>query len=54
VRHTAILYYVDDMTQEEIAEHLDCSRKVVRKRLAVFNEVARNHLKSRTNHDGEP
>jgi RNA polymerase sigma-70 factor (ECF subfamily) len=31
--------FVDDMTQEEIAEHLDLSRKTVGKRLARIREV---------------
>lgn len=36
----AILYYVDEMTQEEVAEEMGCSRKTVKKRLARFKELA--------------
>jgi RNA polymerase sigma factor (sigma-70 family) len=40
VRDTAVLYYLDELTQEEVAEHLGCSRKTVKERLAQFKEVA--------------
>jgi RNA polymerase sigma factor (sigma-70 family) len=38
---TAILYYVDEMTQDEVAAEMGCSRKTVKKRLARFKEIAR-------------
>jgi RNA polymerase sigma factor (sigma-70 family) len=40
-RHMEVLVcrFVDDMTQEEIAEHLDTSRKTVGKRLARIREA---------------
>lgn len=37
-------YYFDDMTQEEIVEHLEISRKTVYKRLKKFMEKARGKL----------
>ena len=36
----AILYYVDEMSQDEVASAMGCSRKMVRKRLARFREAA--------------
>lgn len=40
VRDTAVLYYLDELTQEEVAESLGCSRKTVKERLAQFKDVA--------------
>ena len=41
----AILYYVDEMTQKEVADEMGCSRKTVKKRLARFKELARRFQK---------
>ncbi len=40
VRATAILYFLDEFTQDEVAASLDCSRKTVKERLARFKAVA--------------
>lgn len=40
VRDTAVLYYLDELTQDEVAESLGCSRKTVKERLAQFKDVA--------------
>lgn len=40
VQEVAVLYYVDDWTQEEVAERVGCSRKTVKERLATFKTVA--------------
>jgi RNA polymerase sigma-70 factor (ECF subfamily) len=37
----ALLYFVDGMTQDEVAEEIPCSRKTVKKRLARFRELAK-------------
>ncbi len=37
----ALLYYVDGMTQDEVAHEIPCSRKTVKKRLARFKELAK-------------
>lgn len=37
----AILYYLDEMTQDEVAAKMGCSRKTVKKRLARFKEIAK-------------
>ncbi len=37
----AILYYLDGMTQDEVAREMGCSRKTVKKRLARFKELVR-------------
>jgi RNA polymerase sigma factor (sigma-70 family) len=37
----AIMYFVDEMTQEEVAEEMGCSRAAVRKRLARFRDLAK-------------
>jgi RNA polymerase sigma-70 factor (ECF subfamily) len=44
VRDTAVLYYVDELTQDEVAESLGCSRKTVKERLAQFKVVATRML----------
>ena len=44
VREVGALYYVDEMTQEEIAAHLGISRKVVRSRLESFNRWVKKRL----------
>ena len=36
----AILYYVDEMTQDEVAAEMGCSRKTVKKRLKRFKDLA--------------
>ena len=41
VRRAAVLYYVDEMTQDEVAEALGVSRKTVKEKLARFKEIAR-------------
>jgi RNA polymerase sigma-70 factor (ECF subfamily) len=38
-REVLIARYVDELTQDEIAEHLGVSRKTVGKRLAVIREI---------------
>ncbi len=40
VRQVAILYFVDELTQDEVADAVGCSRKTVKKRLAEFREEA--------------
>lgn len=37
----ALLYFVDGMTQDEVADEIPCSRKTVKKRLARFKDFAR-------------
>ena len=37
----ALLYFVDGMTQDEVASEIPCSRKTVKKRLARFKDFAR-------------
>ena len=37
----AVLYYVDGLTQDEVADEIPCSRKTVKKRLARFKDLAR-------------
>ena len=44
VQETAVLYYVDEMTQDEVASAVGVSRKTVRERLASFLETARELL----------
>lgn len=44
LREVAVLYYVDEMTQEEVALVARCSRKTVKERLARFLETARSLL----------
>ncbi len=44
VREVAVLYYVDEMTQDEVAAAARCSRKTVKERLARFLETARGLL----------
>ncbi len=44
VREVGVLYYVEDMTQEEIASVLHCSRKSVRTRLAAFNRWVKKRI----------
>lgn len=40
VRDAATLYFVDELTQDEVADALGCSRKTVKEKLAQFREVA--------------
>jgi RNA polymerase sigma-70 factor (ECF subfamily) len=40
VREVAVLYFLDELTQDEIAQQVGCSRKTVKERLARFQEVA--------------
>lgn len=40
LRQVAILYYVDDMDQREIAGALDCSTRTVKRRLGELHRVA--------------
>lgn len=40
VRDAAVLYYLDELTQDEVAQSLGCSRKTVKERLAQFKDVA--------------
>ena len=40
LRQVAILYYVDDMDQQEIAGALDCSTRTVKRRLGALHRVA--------------
>lgn len=44
VQEVAVLYYVDEMTQEEVAAAVGYSRKTVRQKLAKFLETARRLL----------
>ncbi|MCK6546452.1 sigma-70 family RNA polymerase sigma factor [Myxococcota bacterium] len=44
VQDVAVLYFVDEMTQEEVADAVGVSRKTVRERLAKFLEKARDML----------
>jgi RNA polymerase sigma factor (sigma-70 family) len=45
VQQAAILYYVDEMTQDEVASAVGVSRKTVRERLASFVDTAREVLR---------
>lgn len=45
VQEVAILYYVDEMTQDEVASAVGVSRKTVRERLASFVDTAREVLR---------
>ncbi len=36
----ALLYYLDGLTQDEVAGEIPCSRKTVKKRLARFKDLA--------------
>ncbi len=40
LRQVAILYYVDDMNQDEIARALECSTMTVKRRLAALHEAS--------------
>ncbi len=40
VREVAVLYHVDQMTQDEVAAEAQVSRKTVKQRLAQFRQVA--------------
>jgi RNA polymerase sigma-70 factor (ECF subfamily) len=44
VREVAVLYYLDEMTQEEVATAVGYSRKTVKEKLAQFLETARRTL----------
>jgi len=44
VQDVAVLYYVDEMTQDEVASAVGVSRKTVRERLASFLATAREVL----------
>ena len=44
VQEVAVLYYVDEMTQDEVASAVGVSRKTVRERLAAFLANARQVL----------
>ncbi len=44
IRRVAVLYYIDGMTQQEVAEAVGCSRKTVKKRLAAFRDKAAANL----------
>ena len=46
VQEVVLLYYLDGMTQEEVAEAAGCSRKTVKKRLAVFKRDAAQLLET--------
>jgi RNA polymerase sigma-70 factor (ECF subfamily) len=41
IGETAVMYYIDAMTQEEIATAAACSRKTVKQRLAAFKQTAK-------------
>jgi RNA polymerase sigma-70 factor (ECF subfamily) len=43
-REVAVLYFVDELTQEEVAKEVGVSRKTVKKRLANFLRTARGVL----------
>lgn len=45
VQEVALLYYVDEMTQDEVANAVGVSRKTVRERLASFLATARQVLR---------
>jgi RNA polymerase sigma factor (sigma-70 family) len=47
VRDVAVLYYVDQMTQDEVAAEIGLSRKTVRQRLSEFLATARALLHTR-------
>lgn len=44
LRDVAVLYYIDEMTQDEVAEAVGVSRKTVKERLAEFLAAARRLL----------
>jgi RNA polymerase sigma factor (sigma-70 family) len=41
VQQIALLYYVDEMTQEEVAAQVGVSRKTVKEKLAQFQTIAK-------------
>jgi RNA polymerase sigma-70 factor (ECF subfamily) len=45
VREIAVLYYIDEMTQDEVAHTVGCSRKTVKEKLAQFMNASRALLK---------
>jgi RNA polymerase sigma factor (sigma-70 family) len=53
VQEIAVLYYVDEMTQDEVAATVGASRKTVRLRLAEFMATARRVLELREPQGGE-
>ncbi len=40
IRDTAVLYYMDELTQDEVAAAMQCSRKTVKERLLHFKDTA--------------
>lgn len=46
IQDVAVLYYLDEMTQEEVAEAVGVSRKTVKQRLAKFLSTARTLLEA--------
>jgi len=40
IKEAAIGFYVDEMTQDELAQHLGCSRRTVGYRLERFRQIA--------------
>jgi len=44
VGEVAVLYFIDEMKQEEVAEHLGASRRYVRDRLEAFRTAATRAL----------
>jgi RNA polymerase sigma-70 factor (ECF subfamily) len=54
LQEVAILHYVDGMTQLEIAETIDCSRKTVGRRLARFKKLAAELAVPESTSGGEP
>lgn len=53
VQEIAVLYYVDEMTQDEVAAAVGYSRKTVRLKLAEFMATARRVLELRGPQEGE-
>lgn len=53
VQEVAVLYYVDEMTQDEVADAVGCSRKSVRSRLAEFLRTARQVWGTQPAREGE-
>ena len=44
VREVAVLYHLDQLTQDEVAARVGVSRKTVKQRLAKFMDIARKRL----------
>jgi RNA polymerase sigma-70 factor (ECF subfamily) len=47
IRDVAVLYFIDELTQDEVATEVGVSRKTVKKRLAQFLAMARGLVEER-------